>query len=277
MATEIRNPTAADTIVLIHGLWMTPLCWEHWIERFGAQGLRVVAPSWPGMEGGVEAVRRDPSSVAGLGIPEIVEHYERVIRGLERPPILMGHSFGGAFVQLLLDRGLGAAGVAIDSAPVKGVLRLPLSTVRSAWPVLHSPANNHRAVGLTPGQFHYAFTNTLTESESDAVYRRYHVPGPGHVLFQGALANLNPHAPTRVDFANDRRAPLLLIAGGEDHVVPASVNRENAARYRRSRAVTEFKEFPGRSHYTLGQPGWEEVADFALAWATRSASGQARA
>lgn len=277
MATEIRNSTEADTIVLIHGLWMTPLCWEHWIERFTARGHRVVAPSWPGMEGGVEAVRRDPSPIAHLGIAEIVDHYERIIRALERPPILMGHSFGGAFVQLLLDRGLGAAGVAIDSAPVKGVLRLPLSTLRSAWPVLHRPANNHRAVSLTPGQFHYAFTNTLSETESDAVYRRYHVPGPGHVLFQGAFANFSPHAPTRVDFGNDRRAPLLLVAGGEDHIVPASVNRENAARYGRSKALTEFKEFPGRSHYTLGQEGWEEVADFALAWATRSAEGVARA
>lgn len=277
MATEIRDPAAADTVVFIHGLWMTPLCWEHWVERFAGRGYRVVAPSWPGMEGGVDAVRRDPSAIAGLGIAEIVDHYERIIRGLPRPPILMGHSFGGAFVQLLLDRGLGAAGVAIDSAPVKGVLRVPLSTLRSAWPVLHSPGNNHKAVGLTPSQFHYAFTNTLSDEESDAVYRRYHVPGPGHVLFQGALANFMPHAATRVDFGNDRRAPLLLVAGGEDHVVPASVTRENAMRYRRSNAITEFKEFPGRSHYTLGQEGWEQVADFALAWAARSSAGHARA
>jgi alpha-beta hydrolase superfamily lysophospholipase len=275
MATEIRNPRAADTVVLIHGLWMTPLCWEHWIGRFAARGFRVLAPSWPGMEAGVEAVRRDPSAIAQLGIAEIVDHYERIVRGLERPPILMGHSFGGAFVQVLIDRGLGAAGVAIDSAPVKGVLRLPLSTLRSAWPVLHSPSNNHRAVALTPRQFHYAFTNTLSDDESDAVYRRYHVPGPGHVLFQGALANFTPHAATQVDFGNDRRAPLLLLAGGEDHVVPASVNRENAMRYRRSKAITDFKEFPGRSHYTLGQEGWEQVADFALAWATRSEGARA--
>jgi pimeloyl-ACP methyl ester carboxylesterase len=274
MATELRSGTPGETIVLIHGLWMTPLCWEHWIERFAARGHRVLAPSWPGMEGGVEAVRREPASVAQLGIEDIVAHYERIIRALDRPPILMGHSFGGTFVQLLLDRGLGAAGVGIDSAPVKGVLRLPLSTLRSAWPVLHSPANNHRAVGLTPRQFHYAFTNTLSDGESDAVYQRYHVPGPGHVLFQGAFANLNPHAPTRVNFGNDRRAPLLLIAGGEDHTVPASVNRENAARYRRSRAITEYREFPGRSHYTLGQKGWEDVADFALDWAGRTVSAR---
>jgi pimeloyl-ACP methyl ester carboxylesterase len=270
MATSVPAH-GVDTIVLIHGLWMTPLSWENWTERLSGRGYRVIAPSWPGMERGIEQLRRDPSSVAGVGVREIVEHYVKILRELRVAPILIGHSFGGAFVQLLLDRGLGAAGVAIHSAPVRGVLSLPLSTLKVTFPVLGNPANVRRAVALTPKQFHYAFTNTLSEQDSAAVYDRYHIPGPGRVLFQAALANLDPRAPTRVDFRRDERAPLLLIAGGLDHVVPASVNRENARRYR-SNAVTEIIEFAGRSHYTLGQAGWEEVADYAIDWAAAHAS-----
>ncbi|HKP59167.1 MAG TPA: alpha/beta fold hydrolase [Polyangiales bacterium] len=258
----------ADTIVLIHGLWMTPLCWEHWIERFSSRGYSVIAPSWPRVEIGIEQLRRHPDTLAGLGVREIAQHYENIVRELRRPPILIGHSFGGAFVQLLLDRGLGAAGVAIHSAPVRGVYTLPLSTLRSTFPVLHDPRNAWRAVALTPRQFHYAFTNTLSEQESASIYDRYHIPGPGRVLFQAAFANLTPRAATRVDFTRSRRPPLLLIAGGADRVVPAAVNQENFRRYRGD-AVTDYKEFPGRSHYTLGQAGWEEVADCALDWALR--------
>lgn len=158
--------------------------------------------------------------------------------------------------------------MAIDSSTVKGVMRLPISAIRSTWPVLRNPANRRRAVPLTPDQFHYAFTNTLTETESKQVYDRYHVPAARHILFEGAFANFNPHAATRVHFDNPDRAPLLLIAsGGEDHIIPAAVNKENAAHYDKSTAITAYAEFPGRSHYTLGQPGWEQVADYALAWA----------
>jgi pimeloyl-ACP methyl ester carboxylesterase len=263
----MTDETAPDTIVLIHGLWMTALSWENWVERYESRGYKVIAESWPGMDGDIEALRQDPSAIEHLGIDEIVDHYEAIIRALDKPPIIMGHSFGGAFTQILLDRGVGAAGVAIDSAPVKGLLALPASTLKSGLPVLKNPANNHRAVPLTPEEFHYAFTNTLSEEESAPIYERYAVPGPGRVLFQGALANFNPHSPIAVDFKNDDRAPLLFIAGGVDHVAPASVNQSNAKHFRKSEAVTEFKEFPGRSHYTLGQEGWEEVADFALDWA----------
>lgn len=255
------------TIVLIPGLWLTALSWEHWIERFQSRGFQVIARSWPGMEGDINALREDHSHVDNLGFGDVVNHYEEIIRGLDAPPIIMGHSMGGAAVQVLLDRGLGAAGVAIDPAPIKGVLNLPLSSLRSAFPTLKNPANNHRAVMLTPEEFHYAFTNTLTEEESDAVYSRYAVPGPGRLLFQAALANFNPHAAFRVDFHNDDRAPLLLIAGGADHVAPASITRAEARLQRKSKAITAYKEFPGRSHYIVGQPGWEEVADFALDWA----------
>ena len=257
-----RNP-----IVLIHGLWMTSLSWENWNPHYSAEGYRVIAKSWPGMDVDIDDLRRDPSPIAKLGITEIVDHYERIIRGLDHPPFIIGHSFGGLITQILLDRGLGAAGVAIAPAPVKGIIFLPVSTLRVSLPALSNPANLHRAVALTPDQFHYAFTNNLTEEESRVVYERYAVPGPDHVLFQAAFANFNPHAATAVDFHNNDRAPLLLISGGEDHVSPASVVEANFKLYSKSKAVTEYKAFPGRTHYTLGQRGWEDVADYALTWA----------
>ena len=266
--------TAPDTVVLIHGLWMNARSWEHWVARYEARGLTVLAPSWPGLEGDVEALRADTSGFDELGIADVVDHYDRIIRDLDAPPVIMGHSFGGAFTQILLDRGLGAAGVAIDPAPLKGMLALPLSTLRSGFPVLKNPANRHRAVPLTPEEFHYAFTNTLSEEESRAVYERYAVPGPGRVLFEGALANVTPHAPTAVDYDNPDRAPLLLIAGGDDHVSPESLTESNFKKYRHSSALTEFKPFPGRSHFTLGQDDWEVVADTAIDWALAAAAGR---
>jgi pimeloyl-ACP methyl ester carboxylesterase len=270
------DPTAPDTIVLIHGLWMTPLSWEDWVDRYTSRGYRVLAPSWPGLDMEIQQLRRDPSPIAPLTITEIVDYYEKIIRNLDRPPIIMGHSFGGGFTQVLLDHGLGAAGVAIDSAPSRGVLKVPWSTIRVGWPVVRNPANSHRAVGLTPKQFRYAFTNTLSNEESTKVYERYHVPGAGHVLFEGFLANLKPRSALRVDHRKRDRAPLLFIAGGLDHVVPAAVNRSNVKHYRKGKAIVEYKEFPGRSHYTLGQAGWEEVADYALRWATEKAVTDAR-
>ena len=268
----MSNPTA-DTIVLIHGLWMTSLSWENWVKRYSDKGYRVIARSWPGMDGDIEALRRDPSAIATLGITEIVDHYEGIIRGLDKPPILIGHSFGGLMTQILLDRGLGASGVAIASAAIKGVLILPFSTIKVVTPALSNPLNNHRAVPLTPEQFHYAFTNTLSEDESLKVFERYAVPGPDHLLFQAGLANFNPHAASTVNVHNDDRAPLLMISGGKDHISPPSVVEANTKLYAKSKAVTEYKEYPERSHYTLGQAGWEEVADYALDWAARHATG----
>jgi pimeloyl-ACP methyl ester carboxylesterase len=264
MASQSSRP---QTIVLIHGLWMTALSWEHWIDRYERAGHRVIARSWPGMEGDIEALRRDPSAVSHLGVEEIVDHYDEIIRALAEPPIIMGHSFGGAFTEILLDRGLGAAGVAIDAAAVKGITALPFSELRSGFPVLRNPANYGRAVSLSEGEFRYAFGNTLSEDDARAAYERYAVPGPGRVLFQGALANFNPHAATRVDFHKPDRAPLLVIAGGADHTVPAVVDRQAADRYQASGAITDYREFPGRSHWTIAEPGWEEVADYALSWA----------
>jgi pimeloyl-ACP methyl ester carboxylesterase len=270
-----EQTTAPDPIVLIHGLWMTPLSWEHWIERFSARGYRVLAPAWPGMDVDIEQLRSDASAIENLGIAEILNQYEAIVRELESAPIIMGHSFGGAFTEILLDRGLGAAGVAIDAAPVRGITKLPFSALKSGFPVLKSPANKHRAVALTFPEFHYAFTNTMSEPDSKAAFERYAVPGPGRVLFEGAFANFNPRTPLQVDFKNDARAPLLLIAGGSDHIVPAAVDEAMSKRFRRSRAVTDYKEFPGRSHFTVGQEGWEEVADYALDWAREHAAAPA--
>ena len=271
MENQISHASSRPPIVLIHGLWMTALSWEHWVERYQRRGFEVIARSWPGLDRDVAAVRQDPAGLDDLGITEIVDFYAGVIGGLSQKPIIMGHSFGALITQILLDDGLGIAGVSIDSAPVKGVLRLPWSALRSAFPAIKNPANRHRAVALTPEEFHYAFTNTMTDEESRAAYERYAVPGPGRPLFQAAFANFNPHAASRVDFHNDSRAPLLLISGGVDHVSPPSINRTMAKLQHRSKSITAYKEFSGRNHFILGQPGWEEVADFALAWALEPA------
>ena len=276
-ANTANTPAAApDTIVFVHGLWLTALSWERWAERYRARGFNVVARSWPGMEGDIEELRRDPSAIAGLGVTEVVDHYERFIRQLERPPIIIGHSFGGLMTQILVDRGLGAAAVAISPAPVKGIFILPFSSLKVASVGLKNPFDTHRAVPLTLEQFHYGFTNHLTEEESQPIYARYAVPGPNHVLFQASLANFNPHAATMVDFHNDDRAPLLLIGNGRDHTVPASVAKANYHLYRKSTAVTEYKEYPERTHWTINQDGWEEVADYALNWAVTNAAADAR-
>jgi pimeloyl-ACP methyl ester carboxylesterase len=263
------------TVVLIHGLFMSALSWEKWVERYTNKGYKVIAKSWPGMDD-IAALRNDPSRVEQLGIAEIVDHYDGIIRQLDEAPVIIGHSFGGAFTEILLDRGLGAAGVAIDAAAVRGILNLPFTQLKSGFPVLKSPANAHKAVSLTPDEFHYAFTNTLSDADSKAAYERYAVPGPGRVLFQGAFANLNPHTPDKVDFKRDR-APLLLIAGGADHLVPAVIDKSAANHYAKSGAVTEYKLFPGRSHWTIAEPGWEEVADYALDWAAKNARATAAA
>lgn len=261
-----------DTIVLIHGLWMTPRSWEKWVDRYTARGFRVLAPAWPGMDREVEELRADPAPIADQRIRTIVDHYAAIIRELPRPPIIMGHSFGGLITQLLVDRGLGAAGVAIHPAQIKGVVKLPVATLRSSYSILHNPANRHRAVPFTREDFRYSFGNTISQEESDAAWERYAVPGAGHVLFEAAFANLNPDAATTVDTKREDRAPLLLTAGGEDHVVPPSVVSSNANLYRGSNAITSYREYPGRSHFVGGEPGWEEEADFALEWAVEAAN-----
>ena len=263
-----------NTIVLIHGAWMTPRSWDPFRGFYEQRGYRVLTPPWPRIEGEVEEIRRDPSEMAGLGISEIVDGYEQVIRLLDEPPIIMGHSFGGLFVQMLLDRGLGAAGVAIDAAAPKGVLRLPFSQIKALSPVLLNPANVRRAVPLDFEQFRYAFANTMTDREAREAFELNAIPAPGRIVFQAGLANFNPRAASKVDYRNNRRAPLLLIAGSEDHIVPASVNQSTLRKYRHSSATTDFAEFSGRSHLIVAQTGWEEVAEHALSWAQRHAAVQ---
>ena len=252
---------------------MTPRSWEHFLGFYQSHGYRVHAPAWPGMKGEVEEVRRDPSSLAGIGVTEIVNHYDKFIRTLDEPPILVGHSFGGLAVQILLDRGLGAVGVAIDPAPPKGVVRLPWAAIRAAGPVLSNPLNVWRTVALTFAQFRYVFANVMSDEEAHAAYERYAVPGPGRPVFQAALANLNGWGRvTRVDYRNNDRAPLLLIAGSNDHQVPASVVGDTFRKYEHSEAVTDFKQFAGRSHLLIAQAGWQEVAAYALSWAKAKAA-----
>jgi pimeloyl-ACP methyl ester carboxylesterase len=268
------SETGPDTIVLIHGLWMTPRSWENWVPYYEEKGFNVLTPTYPGFEVEVEALRADDTVIAEATVPATVAHLASVITELDRPPIIMGHSFGGTLTQILLDHGCGAAGIVIDSAPTEGVRVNPLSQIKSLFPILKNPKNRHKAVGFTPEEFHYAFTNTLSEEESAKVYDRYHIPAPGNwVWAYGLVANFKPgHQETWVNYKNDARAPLLFIAGGRDHIMPASVNRSNAKHYK-SETITEVHEFPERSHWTCGEPGWEEVADYAIEWAVEHAKG----
>lgn len=256
-----------NNIVLIHGLWMTPLSWEYWAHHYTERGYSVFAPSWPGMERDIRALRRSPETYANIGIRQIVDHCEKLVLELESPPILIGHCFGGLVVQALLDRGLGACGVAIASAPIKGVWTLPYSTMRVVTPQLLNPRNNHRAVPLTPAQFHYAFLHTQSPEDSFRIFQRYAVPGADHVLFQAEFANFNPFAETAVNVRRNNRAPLLMIAGAQDHVIPPRIVKANQRLYRHSSALTEYREFQDRTHFIIGQSGWQEVANYALDWA----------
>lgn len=269
--------TQTDTIVLIHGLWMSPLAWEHWVARYEARGFRVLTPGYPGIgqgEEGVAALRADSSGIARVGVRDVVDSVGELIAGLDTAPIIMGHSFGGTFAQLLVGAGFGSAGVSLDGAAVKGVPAMPLTEIRSVLPVLRDPANRHRAVPLTEEQFHYAFTNTLDADASHAAYERYAVPTPAGILFEGGLANLTPHAATTFDFSNADRAPLLFVSGGSDHILPPVVQEENYKRAaKHSDAISAHVTFPGRDHYTCGEPGWEAVADFALEWALSPVPG----
>ncbi|QIN85155.1 alpha/beta fold hydrolase [Rubrobacter tropicus] len=275
-ANTAPDKAVPDTVVLIHGLWLTGRSWEKWADRFEGRGYKVLAPNWPGMEGEVEALNADPSPIAELDIDQIVDHYTRIIGELDKPPIIMGHSLGGTVLQVLLDRGLGAAGVGVAAGTVKGVPDLPLSTLRATLPALRNPFKRHSAVPLNRNEFHYAFANTLSQEESDEIYERYHVPCAVTVLREAAFASLHCDAPTTVDFANDDRAPLLFITFEHDHIIPPNVGRHNAEKYSGSKAVTEFQEYLARPHFP-GAPGWEEVADHAIEWAAKHAAARARA
>jgi pimeloyl-ACP methyl ester carboxylesterase len=247
---------------------MTALSWEHWVKHYTDKGYCVIAVNWPGMEGDIEQLRRDPGSFASLGLKEVVDHYEQIIRELETPPIIIGCGFGGLVTQILLDRGWGAAGVAIASAPIKGILRIPISILRA---FLGDALKDHKASSLTPAQFHRTFANTLTKLESRAAFERYVVPGPNRVLLQAAFANFTPHPATLVNFRNDTRAPLLLVAGGKDRIARPSLVKANFDLYRQSTAETDYKEFPSEAHFTLLRE--TKIADYVLGWALCRSNG----
>ena len=254
------------TIVLIPGLWLTALSWELWVQHYTDKGYCVIAVNWPRMEGDIEQLRRDPSSFSSLGLTDVLDHYEQIIRELESPPIIIGCGVGGLVTQILLDRGWGAAGVAIASAPVKGIARLPLSMLKLAFSVLGNSFRD-KAASLTAQQFHRAFTNSLTESESLDAFKRYIVPVPNRVLLQTAFASFS----ISVNFRNDTRAPLLLVAGGKDRIVPRSIVKANFDLYRESKAETDYKEYPEQTHFTLLQE--TKVADYVLGWAICRSNG----
>jgi pimeloyl-ACP methyl ester carboxylesterase len=271
----MTTASTPDTVVLIHGLYLSHISWEGWVAHYEQRGMRVLAPGWPGMEGSVPDLRRDPKVIAEMRAEDVLDHYEQIVRDLPSPPIIIGHSFGGAFTQVLLSRGLGAVGVGIAPATVRGVLALPRTTLKSNLPLLKNPFARKRAIMLTREQFHYGFTNTFPPDSAEAAYERYAVPGSRNVLFTGANAQLNPKTALQVDWGKADRAPFLFVAGGQDHVVPASANRKNYEKYVKSNpeAITAFREFPTRSHFTAVEPGWEEVADFALDWALAPRGG----
>jgi pimeloyl-ACP methyl ester carboxylesterase len=265
------GPSGPDTIVLVHGFWVTPRSWEHWKTRYEAAGYRVLTPGYPGFEVEVEALNADPTPIAELTLPGIVAHLESVLATLDQQPILIGHSAGGTLVQLLMDRGHGAVGVVLNSAPTEGVRVLPLSQLRSTFTAFKNPANRHRAVPLTFEQWQYAFTNTFSEEEGRALYERYAIPASGRILWDSVLANFMPGPQdAAVDYSNENRPPLLFISGGEDHIMPPSVQRSNVKHYT-SAVLTEHKEYPGYAHLLPAQEGWEQIADHALAWAQRHA------
>ena len=252
-------------IVFIHGLWLTSLSWEHFERYFARKGYDVTAPEWPRKRGDIGEIRRNADRVAGLGIAEIADHYDAIVRKLEVPPIIIGHSFGGLVTMMLLDRGLGAAGVALDPAPPKGIRRLPLRQLRSAAPALLHPSKRAGVVALSLEQFTYAFANTFTPEAALAAYERYAVPDTARPLFEAAFANFNPSAPTKVSYSHGR-PPLLITAGEKDNTVPASVSRSIFNKQRRAPARTTLLELEGRPHLLMTGDGWEEVASDVHDW-----------
>jgi len=253
-------------VLFIHGLWLHASSWDPWVDLFTRSGYAASAPGWPGDPATVEEAQANPDALAGHGIDEVTEHYAGIIAQLPTLPILIGHSFGGMIAEKLLGQNRGAAAIAIDAAQIRGVLPLPLSSLRSTLPVFKNPANKHRAVTLTAEQFRYSFGNALEADESDALYARWTIPAPGRPLFEAAAANLSRHSPAEVDTGNESRGPLLLIMGGADHTVPEAITESTLKQYRHSTAETDLVEFADRGHSLTIDSGWREVADACLAW-----------
>ena len=256
-----KNP-----IVFIHGLWMHSTSWKPWMQFFAQHGYESLNPDWPGDGATVEESRASKKAIANHSIKEVAEGYAKVISTLSSKPILIGHSFGGLMVQILLGRGLAAAGIAIDPAPIKGVWQLPPSALKASLPVLGNPFNLTKAVSLTQKQFRYAFTNAITEEESKEIYNSFTVPSPARPLFQVAFATFNPGAQNKVNTANTTRGPLLITAGEKDHIVPPVLSKATFNKYKKSSAVTELITFANRGHSLASDHGWKEIAEYSLKW-----------
>jgi len=258
-------------VVLIHGMWMTPASWDTWAHRFRDQGHEVLTPGWPGLGDRTPAeVRQNPEELKGVGLLDIVDYYEAIVRGLPTQPIIMGHSFGGIFAQMLADRGYGVAVVGVEPANTAGVLTLPASTLRTGLPVLGNPFRKNGASQITKRHFHYTFGNDLTRAESDLEWERSAIPSYNRVFFEGVLSL--PRAKsgiTHVNYQKPERAPLLLVSGGIDHVAPPAIQEALEQKYAQGPSLVHRREFPGRTHRIVSQQGWEEVADFALDWSLR--------
>src|ERR1700759_2341022 len=266
---ERANASGLQPVAFVHGLWLLPNSWDHWVTHFEAAGYIAVSPGWPDDPEPTEEAAAHPEVFAGKGIGDVADHVQAVLSGLDRKPAIVGHSFGGLLVQILAGRGLSAATVAVDPAPFRGVLPLPLSALKSAWPVLGNPANRNRAVPLTYEQFRYAFANAVSEEEAKQLYQTFAVPAPGLPLFQAAAANLNPWTEAKVDTENPDRGPLLLISGEKDHTVPWTITNASFKLHQRNKGVTEITEIPGRGHALTIDSGWKEVATTALAFVQR--------
>ncbi len=265
------NASGKTPAVFIHGLWLLPSSWDRWAAVFDEAGYSALAPGWPDDPETVAEANADPEVFAGKSVGDVADHLDAVVQTLDRKPVIIGHSFGGLLTQILAGRGLAAASVAIDPAPFRGVLPLPISALRSASPVLTNPVNYNRAVPLTYEQFRYGFANAVDETEAHQLYETYAVPAPGKPLFQAASANLNPWTEVKVDSTNPDRGPLLIISGEKDNTVPRSISNASYKRQKRNEGVTEFVEMAGRGHALVIDSGWREVADTALAFVKRFA------
>ena len=263
------NATGLTPVVFIHGLWLLPSSWDRWATVFEEAGFTALTPGWPDDPETVEAANAHPEVFAGKSVGDVADHYDAVIRRLEGKPAVVGHSFGGLLTQIVAGRGLSAVSVAIDPAPFRGVLPLPISALRAGSPVLSKPGNRNRAVPLTYDQFRYSFANAVTEDEAKALYETYAVPAPGKPLFQAATANLNPWTEAKVDTDNPDRGPLLIISGEKDHTVPWALANAAYKQQKDNPGVTEITEIKGRGHALTIDSGWREVADTALAFVRR--------
>jgi pimeloyl-ACP methyl ester carboxylesterase len=265
------NATGLTPVVFIHGLWLLPSSWDRWAEVFKAAGYAPITPGWPDDPETVAEANAHPEVFANKTVGQVADHYAEVIDKLDKRPAVIGHSFGGLLAQIIAGRGLSVATVAIDGAPFRGVLPLPISALRSSAPVLTNPANRHKAVPLTYEQFRYAFANAVSEEEAHQLYDTFAVPAPGAPLFQAAAANLNPWTEAKVDTENPDRGPLLIISGEKDHTVPRSISDAAFKQQQKNKGTTEFAEIPGRGHALTIDSGWLEVAQTSLAFVERFA------